>query len=189
MTQQAPAPRGGFRHDVKTLTDPAAGRIHGRAVWTYVRSLVALPAPQPPPERDTPRIAPFEFRSFLVPARMLRARSIRDGDIHLVIGDLEDLDATMVVELPSVRVGHRRKDIACTRRLFVCRFGEPPFRPGWLELEGRRANVYGVCFFDAPHHAAFGAPNGLELHPVIGLNLFTHPGDATRADDVAELAG
>src|SRR4051794_21706300 len=91
--------------------------------------------------------------------RMLRARSKGDGDIHLVVADLDDDELTMVTELPSAKVGHRKRSIRCTRRLFGCRFGDPPFSPRWLELGGHRANLYGVLFFDTPH-AAHTALNG-----------------------------
>src|SRR5689334_10711510 len=134
----------GFRTDVKTLTDPAAEDIDFTPLWTYVRTLVALPVPDPPPSAHTPRIEPWEFRTFVVPVRMMRARSEGDGDIHLIAGDLDDDGLTMVTELPSVKVGKRKKSTRCTRRFFECRFGDPPFRPDWRELKGRRANLYGV---------------------------------------------
>jgi hypothetical protein len=184
----AQAARKHLRWQVKTLTDPAAKDIDPSPLWTYVRSLVALPAPDPPPSRDQPRIQPWEFRTFIVPVRMMLARSKGDGDIHLVVADLDDEELTMVVELPSARVGARRKSIACTRRFLVCRFGEPPFSPAWLKLKGKRANIYGVGFFDRPH-AAHGARNGIELHPVVALSLATHPGDAERPDELAALIG
>jgi hypothetical protein len=181
---EAAKARHGFRRDVKTLTDRAAKDVRFTPLWTYVRTLVALPVPDPPPRRDTPRIEPWEFRTFVTPVRMLRARSKGDGDIHLIAGDLDDDQLTMVTELPSVRVGRRRKSTRCTRRFFECRFGDPPFSPDWLELNGRRANLYGVAFFDASH-AAQAAPNGIELHPVIGLSLVTHHSDADRPDELA----
>jgi hypothetical protein len=186
MTASAELAAQRFRWDVKTLKDPAAADVDPTPLWTYVRTLRRVPAPNTEPDGDRPRIRPWELRTFIVPVRMLRARSKGDGDIHLVVADLEEERSTMVVELPSAPVGRRGHSIRCTRKLFECRFGVPPFSPRWLELEGHRATVYGVGFFDKPH-AAFGAPNGMEVHPVIALGLATHPSDGDRPDELAEL--
>jgi hypothetical protein len=175
-----------FRWDVKTLTDPDGAQVEPTPLWTYVRTLRSLPAPDPAPGHDQPRIAPWEFRTMVVPVRMLRARNKGDGDIHLVVADLEDDELTMVTELPSAPVGHRKRSIRCTRSFFVCRFGDPPFSPRWLELDRRPANLYGVAFFDRPH-AAHTAPNGIELHPVVALSLVTHASDASRPDELAAV--
>jgi hypothetical protein len=129
---------------------------------------------------------PWEFRTVLLPVRMVHARTKGDGDIHLVVADLDDDRSTMVVELPSVRTGQRQTSVRCARAAFVCHFGDPPFGPRWLQLEHRRANLYGSLFFDHPH-ASGGAPNGIEVHPVIAFSTVWHPSDAHRPDELAAL--
>jgi hypothetical protein len=79
-----------------------------------------------------------------------------DLDYHLVLGSGP---RTMIAETPSPlctkgATTYRRKQMAGSRRLArVC----------------RRARVTGVAFFDFLHGQTGVAPNGIELHLVLGF--------------------
>jgi hypothetical protein len=137
------------RWGVKTLKDRP--RLL-RARPTTVAYLTGLPRPAYLPAR---RLL-FEHRIFTVIASVTLVRLEGDLDYHLV---LRSGSRTMIAETPSPlctkgATAYRRRQMSDSRRVArIC----------------RRARVGGVAFFDYLHGQTGVAPNGIELHPVLGF--------------------
>ena len=140
------------RWSVKTLKD----RPLLRARATTVASLVGLPRPVTLPATRMP----FERRIYTVPAAVTLDRAEADLDHHYV---LRVGRQTMIAEAPSAlctsgATAYRRKQMSDTRSVArIC----------------ARARVTGVAFFDFLHGQTGVAPNGIELHPILGFACLT----------------
>jgi len=137
-----------------------------------LRSLVA-PASLPP----SSRIAPVEVTVFTVTAQVVEMKLEEDRDIHLVIADPGDATATMITEFPdadqcsgAVASAHAQ-EMRTARAALVSVFGQPSSSQ-FTKLTGT-ATITGVGFFDFLHGQTGVAPNGIELHPVIGFTLLS----------------
>jgi hypothetical protein len=94
-----------------------------------------------------------------------------DSDIHLVIADPSRTGATMIAEFPSKSCtagatprARTRMNRARTALIAACGAPMGSFR----KLDGT-ATISGVGFFDHIHGQTAVAPNGIELHPVVGF--------------------
>jgi hypothetical protein len=149
------------RWPVKIAADQDALAIDSIPVPTTVLELTRLPRP----DGDLPharRIAPTEFQTFLLRARLVRVIAEDDQDLHIVLRDLEVDEATIVVEIPS-------PDCTSDRRL------QGLFLEARQALRGTPRNgiveVVGIGFFDFLHGQSGMSLNGLELHPVLSLRV------------------
>lgn len=160
-------PCGGGRWPVKTLSDTRSRRIPARRHDSSVSALRRVRAV--PVRFRTPRRHRFEGRIFRVRVRLRGFSREVDHDIHLVVGDPRRPGRTLIAELPDPRCravrrsrffgGMHQARVALRR---AC--GRPGRRYG--RLRGH-AVLTGVGFFDNPHEQTGGAPNGVELHPII----------------------
>ena len=128
-----------------------------------IATLTAIPAPVPEPTTRVPQ----EQRTYTVHAQLVGAKVEADSDFHLVIQDGAD---TMIAELfdPSCAQGSKVLAQASQARAdFIKRFGVPSSQR-FTPLQGT-VDITGVFFFDRIHGQRGVAPNGAELHPVIGL--------------------
>jgi hypothetical protein len=94
-----------------------------------------------------------------------------DGDIHLVIGGPKHRHRTMIVEFPKrscVEKPFKRHEIVRARRRFLNNCGSIS-SSSWTRLKGS-VRIKGVGFWDAVHGQTGVAPNGVELHPVLGFH-------------------
>src|SRR6266540_41818 len=162
---------GRERWAVKTLSDPAAGDIDFNPVPAGVDDLRALG--KPAVSSSTPRIPGTETTTYSIQAILLRMRLEVDRDIHLVIADPSDSTHTMIVELPDAGCSEaissaRVSDMASARAAFIAACGEPV--AGHVVPLVGSATITGVGFFDVLHGQDGVAPNGVELHPVLGLD-------------------
>jgi hypothetical protein len=101
---------------------------------------------------------------------MVEAKIQGDGDIHLVIADLRFPAKTMIVEFPDLACtsGSKFKGrMAQAHEAILAQCGFLP-HAGFRMLTGT-ATVTGVGFFDSVHGQPGVAPNGIELHPVLGF--------------------
>jgi hypothetical protein len=152
------------RWDVKTLTDSGARKLDLRprltSVWTLTRLRVR-------PTLSGPRRSPVETTVYQMRARLVASRAEADQDIHLIVAGVKHPAATMIVEFPhpACTVGAPaalRQRMSAARTAFLRACGQPP-----ATLTGT-ATITGVGFVDVPH-ATGAAPNGIELHPVLGF--------------------
>jgi hypothetical protein len=153
------------RWAVKTLTDPRARLVNFRPRATTVSALRRLG-----PTGSYTRGAGVERRTYRVRARLVATKLEADQDFHLVIADLRRPNQTMIVEFPAsncTRHALRRKQMAAARAAFVRACGHPS-SSSFTYLRGS-ATITGVGFFDFIHGQTGVAPNGIELHPVLGF--------------------
>jgi hypothetical protein len=145
------------RWSIKTLKDRPL-LLPARA--TTVARLTSLPRPSylPPSRRLL-----SERRIYSVIASVTLDRTEADLDHHLV---LRSGSRTMIAETPSPlctkgATATRRKQMIAARKVArVC----------------TRARVVGVAFFDFLHGQTGVAPNGIELHPVLGFACLSKAG-------------
>jgi hypothetical protein len=137
------------RWTVKTLQDRP--RLLP-AVRTTIHYLVTRPVPE-----YTPSVRlPFERDVFTVTGSVALVRHESDQDFHVVLAAGKD---EMITESPSASCDTRatplrRRQMALARsRITYC----------------NRAQVTGVAFFDSEHGQTGVAPNGIELHPILGF--------------------
>ena len=158
------------RWPVKTLSDKRVKLVKFRPHKTSIAKLRSRVAPDV--GTSTPRIKGAETRTFRVRAQLIEFKSEDDRDVHLVIGWPADPSKTMIVEFPDTTCPGARKSpkkgkMAKARRALETACGIPP-SSSFAHLTGT-ATVTGVGFFDILHGQTGVAPNGIELHPVLGF--------------------
>ena len=158
------------RWQVKTLTDAAAGSVSLSPKKTTVAALRQLPASQG--LRRT-RIKGIETTTYRVEARLVKMKLERDGDVLLVVVDPKTL-GTMVVEFPAIACIRRasarvRPLMRNARAALIAACGEPD--RGSFTRVGGPATITGVGFVERGDGVPDTAPNGVELHPVLGFRM------------------
>jgi hypothetical protein len=165
------------RWGAKTGADDDAVKIAaGSPVETTVEQLAALSRPESLPERGGPggeRFGPVEHTVYTIDAKLLRYKCEEDDDQddHLVITDYAHPGPTMIVEIPDPAVVSSRSpwhdQIAEARRTFDETFGPT----GRFTRRTAHIRVTGVGLFDFFHRQSGVAPNCIELHPVIRIEV------------------
>jgi hypothetical protein len=153
------------RWAVKTLTDPEARLINFHPRATTVSALRRLA-----PTGLSSRGPGVERRTYRIRARLVEAKLEEDEDYHLVVADLRHPAQTMIVEFPSANCTRRsvqRRQLLRARASLVRACG-PPSSSSFTHLRGT-ATITGIGFFDFLHGQTGVAPNGVELHPVLGF--------------------
>jgi hypothetical protein len=163
---------GHVRWPVKNMLDPGAGLVSLDALPTDIAHLESLARPAGV-GATTPRLRPFEFRSYSITAPLIAARRLPSHDTVAVVGRPPD---TMLVVFPDthlcsdVGLGRHGGDIHSAGDGFNADCGPSIPSDHWQRLSGN-ADIAGVAFFDVRHANAIAgaAPNGLELHPVFSF--------------------
>jgi len=162
-------PCGEFRSSIKNLADPDRLDIDFQARRTRLARLYGLEPPESVTERSA-RIAPHEFRTYSVAARLVKGHIEGDSDVQFVISVPGHPDETMAVEFRGKRClesrFHRRQMVAArTKALEMC----GPLSGDYTALSGR-VRLVGVGFWGSrSHHEIGGAPNAFELIPVLKI--------------------
>jgi hypothetical protein len=143
------------RWSVKSLQDRPS-LLPARS--TTVRYLVTRPAPTNLPST---RLS-FERNVFTVTAAVTLVKAEDDGDLHLV---LRSGSAQMIAESPEA---------GCTARAPL-RYRRAMALARGLVRVCASARITGVAFFDFKHGQTGVAPNGIELHPILGFHCLTAP--------------
>ncbi|GAC1569996.1 MAG: hypothetical protein NVS3B18_01710 [Candidatus Dormibacteria bacterium] len=163
--QNAASGCGLERWAIKVASDSQRGLVSTVQHQTSIAALRALPAPATLPRT---RIQPTEVREYVVGATLTRYKIESDGDLHLILAD--SAGRTLIVELadPACANASRfRTEITAVRRQFMARFTPT----GSYQRTRTPIRVRGIGFFDYQHGQAGVAPNGIELHPVLGLGF------------------
>ena len=174
----APAIDGGVkcgveRWAVKTLSDNDAGRVNFGPEQTTVDSLRRMQLPVV--SASTKRLE-SERRTVTVVAQLIDAKVEDDHDVHLVIAEPSDPSKTMIVELPDVGCSGpissaKREEMRLAREAFDRACGEPP-KSRFVHLGANAtATITGVVFVDEIHGQRGVAPNGVEIHPVLRIEI------------------
>jgi hypothetical protein len=183
--QIGPRRCGGDLWDIKTLSDGRANKVIIRpSEKTTVAEL--RDRKRPALKRDLPGMLKkltiryeLEFRTFTVRALLVGYKLELDGDFHVVIADPDRREKTMIVEIPdplcpgAIKSGHV-DEYQSARATIIHLLG--PYSPGTYGLLKPPNEVFvtitGVAFYDVGYKKITGmAPNGLELHPVLSIDL------------------
>src|SRR3989454_10454864 len=156
------------RWSVKTLSDPDRERVQLRPVDATIETLVALQ--RPPVFSPFARVDPVEVTVYRVEARLLWLISEADGDYHLVLASPRDTTITIIAEVPDPGCAG-----ACASG-FAAVYGQVRQKMiDYLNSPQSEARplvrITGVGFFDYLHGQRGVAPNGIELHPVLGVEF------------------
>jgi len=155
------------RWPVKTGADADRGHVSTKVVATQVASLVKIPKPSHYPTNN--RIVPTELHVFQVTATVTQYKEEADSDIHLVLHD--SAGHSMIAEIPAptcVASSSRwRSNIASARATWTHTY---PLSTSWHHIS-RAVTLRGLGFFDVPHGQTGVAPNAIELHPIIRVQL------------------
>jgi len=157
------------RWSVKTLKDPAGRALTLSPKATTIRALRRKTVPG---YLGLRRGRGVERTTFRVRAKLVEMKLEADSDIHLVIADPARTGATMIAEFParSCTAGataKARTKMSRARAALIAACGAPS--GSFRKLNGT-ATVTGVGFFDQIHGQTGVAPNGVELHPVVGFS-------------------
>jgi hypothetical protein len=161
---------GRERWDVKTLSDGDASAVNAAPRETSIAQLVAIPRPSSlsPEVRDS-----IEKHTFKVIAKLMSVKQEPDRDYRLIIGDASG--KTMIAEIPSPDC-YKGGDTNVAAKFRVARqkiddvVGGVPGHD-IVPPQPIQVAITGVGFFDAIHGQRGMAPNGLELHPIIALDV------------------
>lgn len=162
---------GTERWAVKTLSDEEATCVDFTPRQATVSWLVSQQVPERLPEQG--RSGTIECQVWQLTGQLVGFKAEDDGDFHIVLADLEKPDLTMIVEIPDpscagVCDSPHNAEIIRSRESFTQLFGLPPKR-FQRTTQTVIVTVTGVGFFDFKHRQTGLAPNGVELHPVIGF--------------------
>jgi hypothetical protein len=161
-----------WRKPVKTGSDKDRNKVHRNYQWTTMHYMTHLPYPSitelDSSYAESHRIRWWERRTWMVAAWLNRVRIADDGDFHL---DLRRNGESMVAEVPNpicVPVfSPWWYQIQRTRAKMIARLSPSD---AWLQV-GRWVHVRGLGFTDRLHEVSGQAPNGIELHPVTGIQF------------------
>ncbi|GAC1351641.1 MAG: hypothetical protein NVSMB1_06600 [Polyangiales bacterium] len=158
---------GRERWAVKTGVDGGAKSIRPPATPTTIASLRALVPPSS--LLPTTRASPVEDQFFVLKNVSLTFSKIEaDQDLHMVLTD--SAGHTMIAEIPSascVTSGPWASAIATARKTATANLPS-------MGSQRLTVSVVGVGFFDKIHGQTGVAPNGIELHPVLGICFGAH---------------
>ncbi len=141
-----------------------------------VAELANLARPEGLPDHGGPgsdRFGPAEHTAYSIDARVLRYKWEEDDDHddHIVITDWANPGPTMIVEIPdpeAVDPSSPWKDsIASARKEFDSAF-HPTNR---FVRRSAHLKITGIGFFDFMHGQSGVAGNGIEMHPVIKIEV------------------
>jgi len=157
------------RAAVKTLADKDAPSImKGPIQATTVHDLIAH---QPPTKQELLDAAatrfPAERMKVEVTAMVTGYKKESDLDFHIVLSD-PSTGQTMIAEIPSgscVPIEYA-SEFTALQKQFASDFGKPTLR--FKQVTPEKVKITGIVFFDFLHGQTGVAPNGVELHPVLG---------------------
>lgn len=151
---------------VKTLDDPARDRVDfSRIVDATVAQLASLNTAATTMVGGW-RQAPIETTVYRVDAFLVGVLDENDQDIHLILADRNDLQTTLIAEIPDPNCEGACASGFASRYALARQLVEKHF-------SNRRApvRVTGVGFIDFNHGQAGAAPNQVELHPVLAIEF------------------
>jgi hypothetical protein len=160
------------RWPVKVMSDFDASTVDMTPMETSVDELRALPRPGELPHSHR---APAERHVYTVHATLIGWLAESDSDLHLVLAAPGDSSETIIAEIPAASCAESAadslvEDFRSARATVLQALGRAP--SGYAELiDPLHVTVTGVAFFDFPHHQHGLAPNAIELHPVLRIEI------------------
>lgn len=163
---------GEERAAVKLGFDEEAKRIDTEPVDITIAWLAALPRPGRTPEAA--RASDAERTVWRVSVVVIGYKLEADGDYHVVIAD--EHGTTMIVEIPDpdcAAPGAWGPEVRAARAAFLAMLSARGFPAPAKKLHRTSIPmvVRGVGFYDKLHGQTGVARNGIELHPVLGIEV------------------
>ena len=162
---------GKERWAVKTGADRDIGDVNLTPEDTTIAELSDLKAPPSPNTRPTTRFQPAEFKTFKVSGILVGIKKEKDEDYHIVIQAPDDVEGTMIVESvsPNCTDGSLfTQEIEDVRAAIDAKIKSIGSKLKKLNLP---VIVMGIGFYDPIHGQTGVAPNGIELHPILGIEF------------------
>ena len=157
------------RWDVKTGSDPAVGQVNMTAQGTTIATLIGIPAPSTLGSSSprftytgSPEIQNFQLTNVTLTQYKLE----NDSDYHLILQD--SAGNTMIAEIPypgCLTNSAWTTQITNARNAFDAKYAVTTS----FQTANAVVTVTGVGFFDILHGQTGVAPNGIELHAVLGI--------------------
>jgi hypothetical protein len=172
---------GVYRWDVKTGQDTAAASVGLTPGAIHAKSIAAMRGLSRPAGLGlhAPRQV-AEGHAYAVTGYLKEARWEGDSDFHVVIQTQATGGSTLITEFPdpSCMANLRPNDpwvplVTTARQAFINACGAPPRYPRPFKQLSGRVRFTGVAYFDPPNHGNGSAANGIELHPVIGIQILS----------------
>jgi hypothetical protein len=158
------------RWSVKTGTDADAGLINLQSTaQTTIASLTSLPASTTLPPNN--RIQPTETTIFQVQATLTEYKLESDSDYHLILSDVSG--NTIITEIPSPSCVGSSSVLLPGIQNARSEFDAHYTPTSSFQTANVPVIVTGVGFFDFFHSQTGVAPNGIELHPVLDVQIET----------------
>jgi len=158
---------------IKNLSDRAARKIDLDPIPMTVEELTSMTLPRrwrPKMRRDL--VEKFVYE---VTADVIGYKLEADSDYHVVVQGASG--ATMIIEIVDPKCTKKKttevfqSQIETVRFQFAYMIGEP-VSAKYIEIAiPRRLKITGVGFWDKPRGQKGAAPNGIELHPVLSLQV------------------
>jgi hypothetical protein len=157
---------GGVTWRLKTFSDPQRKQVHVSPDSTTIGSIRQRRGPGRPPLRRT---TAFQFHTWEIPAQVTRVKLDTDGSVRLELYD-DNAYINAIIPAPtclSAKSRLRKDIVAAWHTIDNC--AKPT--ANWQTF-GAIFFVRGVGFWGAKNQTSRGtAPNGAELHPVVGLRI------------------
>ncbi|MBS0487884.1 MAG: PPC domain-containing protein [Proteobacteria bacterium] len=154
------------RWSVKTGTDADVGLVN--LSTTQPNDIVTLrswTAPNPIPPNN--RVSPYETTTWVLDATLVEYKLENDSDYHLVIQDASG--NTMIAEIPDPACVGASSPFAAAIQNARAQFDATYTATTSFQTANIPVQLTGVGMFDFLHGQTGVAPNGIELHPVLGI--------------------
>ena len=167
-----------YRWSVKTLTDTAGQRIyHINPIQDSISGLAdTIVNPRPSKNQlNKGKRANAEKIKVTFTAYVLATGMEDDGDYHLVMEDLRDTK-TLIAEIPNpesenlLDFKNLKQDFSHARNEIDTKIGKPSSTVKALHKKVK-VRVTGFIFFDKMAHGKGHALNGIEIHPVLEIEV------------------
>lgn len=155
--------QGVERWDIKTLNDYSAKNIYfNKPIKTTVKKINFLIRPKDI-KNFTPRLRE-EYNVYVIDCKILDYIKQSDGDYHLIVSDIKDLNYKMIIEIITPHHGNKLyyKNFKLVRNYINKCIKKK-------KIIGRNFQIIGVSFFDLIHNQKGASLNYLELHPVLQI--------------------
>ncbi len=162
---------GTERWAVKTGADRDAAAVAMTPEETTIAALSDIHAPPKPNTRATSRFQPTEFKTFKINGIIVGIKREKDEDYHIVLQAKDDVEGTMVIESVSPNCIQKSKFAAQIRDVRKAIDQKIKGISAKMKQLNLPVTVTGIGFFDPIHGQTGVAPNGIELHPILGITF------------------
>jgi hypothetical protein len=154
------------RWSVKTGTDADAGLINLSSTSSNtILTMRSWTAPNPIPPNN--RVAPYETTVWVLNATLTQYKLETDQDYHLILSDASG--NTMIAEIPDPACVGPGSPLATGISNARAEFDANFTATSSFQTANVPVQITGVGMFDFLHGQTGVAPNGIELHAVIGI--------------------